>query len=48
MTYKATDSKIVKNPTKVRFYEIDGVTYESSGCFKDPTTSNGKSIRKLY
>ena len=36
MTYKATDSKIVKNPTKVRFYEIDGVTYEAPGCFKDP------------
>lgn len=36
MTYKATDTKIIKNPTKVRFYVIDGETYEAPACFKDP------------
>lgn len=36
MTYKATSTKLIKNPTKVRFYEIDGEVYEAPACFKDP------------
>lgn len=35
MTYKATDTKLIKNPTKVRFYEIDGVVYEAPALFKN-------------
>ena len=48
MTFQATNTKLIKRETKVKYYEINGVEYAAPGCFKDNTLMEavlGSSVR---